>query len=449
MTKLFGQHCSGTMFRHDEEMRELQLNRLSQLLEKQPQETHSTRPSPLSLIQSTSSGQAESTIIVRKTNPLESTADYAATPPREILAVSPGSESQGLRRKAVLEGLVEERVKRVRLHLDHDESSPGTAGQLLNEGSLLSQAEGKITQSTFMNTRTAAGHPPSSQGDSLVDDEDDEDEANLDAYWDPRDKVHRCGSCGHELWISKGGCFTCCTREDDTYFEVMDPDLGPRPGIVRGEDETGGNIDGDERIELLGDCLDFDSSAYDSQDERAEHNETYEIDSFINDESVLDSEDEDSHSSSDGETDYKQKFYELQRDYFGLVDEYDETLNEYDEFRREVLGSDYYDSIHGSDDLEFNDHGIVMVDVAPPDHLLTEVILSQSEQDPLSQEPDTPDSLVDESIPATDGESQKSETLTEEENARADAYAIALGGRWHDVSLVSTGGNHSYEEAEL
>lgn len=449
MTKLFGQYCSGTTFRHDEEMRELQSKRLSQLLEKQPQEAHSTRPSPISLIQSTSSSQEESTIIVRKTNPLKSTTDHAATPPREILAVSPGSESQGLRRKAVLEGLVDERVKRVRLHLDHDESSPCTAGQLLNEGSLLSQAEGKITQSTFMNTRTAAGHSPSSQGDSLVDDEDDEDEANLDAYWDPRDKVHRCRSCSHELWISKGGCFTCCTREHDTYFEVMDPDLGPRPGIVRGEDETGGNIDGDERIELLGDCLDFDSSAYDSQDERAEHNETYEIDSFINDESVLDSEDEDSHSSSDEETDYKQKFYELQRDYFGLVDEYDETLNEYDEFRRDVLGSDYYDSIHGSDDLEFNGHGIVMVDVAPPDHLLTEVILSQSEQDLLSQEPEAPDSLVDEPIRATDGESQKSETLTEEENARADAYAIALGGRWHDVSLVSTGGNHSYEEAEL
>ena len=448
MQHLFGQHCSTSTFRHDEEMREWQSKRISQILDKQSQHTYSTRPSPPNPLQSSSSSPAKNSIIVRKTNPAM-TAGHTATPPREILAVSPGSESQSLRRKAVLEGLMEQRVKRARLVLDHDESSPGTTSQSPNEGLSLSPAEGRQNiQSTRMGIPITGSRGLSPQGDSLVDNRDNEDEENLNAYWDPMDEVYRCGSCGHELWISKGECFACSTREYDSYFEVVDPDLGQKPGIVRGEADMGSNIAADERIELFGDCLDLDSSAYDSQDERDEHNDSYEIDSFIDDESILNSQDEDSHTFSDEETDYKQKFYELQRNYFNLVNKYDETLNEYDEFGRDVLGSDY-DSIYDSDDREFNEDSIVMVDVAPPDPLLTEVISSRSEQDSSSQEQARPNSLVNELVPATEEVSQKPEALTEEENARAEAYEIALGGRWHDVSLVSTGGNHSYEETEL
>jgi hypothetical protein len=450
MKNLFGLYCSATTFRHDEEMRESHAKHLSQVLEKQPQLTHSTQQSSSSLIRSASSGRVDTTIIVRKTNPPVMAIDHVATPP-EILATSPGSESQSLRRKAVLEGLMEERVKRARLQLNHNESSPRTVNQLPNHGLQQSPAGSRQNiESTLLGIQSANDRGPPPQGDSLMVDEDDEEGRNLDAYWDPTDEVYRCGSCGYELWISKGECIECSTEEQQTYFEVLDPDLGLRPGIGRVDGDTDGNIDFDEKIELLGDCIDLDSSAYDSQDERDEHNDVYEINSFIDDESIPNHQDEGSDSSSDEDTDYEQKFYELQIDYFNLADEYDETLNEYDELRRDVLGSDYYDSIYGSDDLEFNEAGIVMVNIAPPDPLLTEVILSQSEQDSRSQEPGTPDSALDGPIAVTiDGESQKSEALAEEANARAEAYEIALGGRWHDVSLVSTGGNHSYEEDEL
>jgi hypothetical protein len=449
MKNLLGLYCSATTFRHDEEMRELHAKRLSQVLEKQPRLTHSTQQSSSSPIRSASSGGVDTTIIVRKTNPPIMAIDHVATPP-EILATSPGSESQSLRRKAVLEGLMEERVKRARLQLDHNESSR-TRSQLPSHGLQQSPAGSRQNiQSTLLGIHSSDDRGPPTQGDSLMDDERDGERHNLDAYWDPTDEVYRCGSCGYELWISKGECIECSTEEQQNYFEVLDPDLGLRPGIGRVDGNTDSNIDFDEKIELLGDCIDFDSSAYDSQDERDEHNDVYEINSFINDESILNPKDEDNDSSSDEDTDYEQKFYELQIDYFNLVDEYDETLNEYDELRRDVLGSDYYNSIYGSDDPAFNEAGIVMVNVAPPDPLLTEVILSQSEQDSRSQEPGTPDSALDGPIAVTmEGESQKSEALAEEENARAEAYEIALGGRWHDVSLVSTGGNHSYEEDEL
>lgn len=375
---------------------------------------------------------------------------HAATPPQEILAVSPGSESQSLRRKAVLEGLVEGRVKRMRLRFDCDESSPGTTSQLPQEELISSPIEShENIQSNFTHNLTAAGYDLTPLNDSPMDHAGLQGEEYPDAYWDPTDEVYRCGSCGHELWISTGQCSECSAVEEPAYFEVIDADLGPRPGIVYVEDDTNNHMGFEETIELVGDCLDFDSSAYDSQDERDEHNDIYEMDSFIDDESVRDSQDEGEDPSSDEETDYKQKFYELQTDYFELIDEYGDTVEEYESFKRDIMGSDY-EGLYSTDEFELNEESIVVVDVAPPDPVLAEVILSQSEQQSQSQEPETPDSFVDGLVPAsTEGQSQKSEAVAEEENARAEAYEIALDGRWHDVSLVSTGGNHSVEEVEL
>jgi hypothetical protein len=47
-----------------------------------------------------------------------------ATPPRNISAVSPNSESQNLRRKAILEGVAAGSAKRARLQYDGPDSSP-------------------------------------------------------------------------------------------------------------------------------------------------------------------------------------------------------------------------------------------------------------------------------------------------------------------------------------
>ena len=64
---------------------------------------------------------------------------------------------------------------------------------------------------------------------------------------------------------------------------------------------------------MTGDFLDCNSSAYDTQDEEKEFREEYETNSFIDDEVIPDDpEDEDTQSSSDGESDYKTRYVQLQ-----------------------------------------------------------------------------------------------------------------------------------------
>lgn len=450
MKHLFGQHCSPTRFRHDEEMRELQSKRLPQALSQQSHTTNSTQLSPARPKKADFPGPAENTILIGRASSSVMTGSDATTPPYEILATSPGSESQSLRRKAIMEGIVEGRVKRARLHSECDESSPVPDSQAQNEGSTPSPLETRENiQPNLTHTTTATGRSPSFQGSSSTDKERPEDEENPDEYWDPNDEVFRCGSCRHELWISGQPCTECSVEEGHTYFEVTESDLRPIPRIVHGEVDTNSTLDDEGRIELMGDILDFDSSAYDSQDERDGHDDLYEINSFIDDESSLNFQDGGEDSSSDEETDYKQKFFELQNDYFELVDEYGSYVEEHEEMKRYFLGSDYESSQGPDDDLEFTEDGAVMVDIPPLDPVLTEVVLSQSLQESQSQEAGPPDSFEDELVSATEGHSPKSDALNDEENARAEAYDLAVDGRWHEVSLVSTGGNHGDEEAEL
>ena len=451
MKHLFGQHCSPTKFRHDEEMRELQAKRLPQALSQQSQTTGSTQLSPAQLINAELLGPPENNILARGASSPVLTGGDAATSPREILAASPGSASQSLRRKAIIEGVEEGRMKRARFHSDYDEPSPVYDNQA-NEGSTPSPLERcQKIQPNLTHTTTASSRSPSSQVISSIDTDTEglEDGENTNEYWDPNDEVFRCESCRHELWISGHPCSECSAEEGHTYFEVTDSDPCPIPRIVHGEVDTNSTMDDEERAELMGDVLDFDSSAYDSQDERDEHNDRYEIDSFIDDESIDNFQDESEDSSGDEETDYKKKFFQLRTDYFELVDEYGSFVEEHEEMKRYLLGSDYEDSLGTDDDLDFAEDGAVMVDVPPPDPVLTEVVLSQSQQESQSQEIRILDSFEDEFVSTTEGQFPRSDALNEEEDARAEAYDIAVGGRWHEVSLVSTGGNHGDEEAEL
>ena len=459
MKQLFGKHCSATTFRHDTEMRELQYNRISHSSE-QSQMTDTTGSSPTSPLQRVLASPVKTTIIATKPSQaslwtfdnlyseMEQTVmirDRVETPPAQILALSPGSESQNRRRRAILDGLTEERVKRARIELDFDESSP--SNQLRNGGrGLRSVNSREDDHPSIVDTNTAAGRESSSAIVSAVDDEVLQDEENVESYWDPGDQVYRCRSCGYELWSSRGACAGCSAGEEDTYFELLDPDLGPRPGLTLSEYDINNNMDVVERAELLGDCLDFDSSAYDSQDEKDRHDDVYEVNSFIDDDSLQNSQEEDDDASSDEEIDYREKFQRLQTEYSNLLDEYCDTLDAHEEFKRDIMGSDY-ESIYGSE--EFGEDGMVLVDVTPPDPVVTELVLSQSEGQSQEKE-GASDSHVDELVLAqAKEESQKSEVLAEREDARAEAYDAALDGRWHDVSLVSTSGNHTYEEVEM
>lgn len=464
-------------------MRELQSKRLSNNVEERSQKTDSTESRPQSPVPQGPSSPEERAITVRKA-PRGNANDFAThnnemgppsvtgirvgTPPREILTLSPGSESQTLRRKAIVDSLTENRVKRTRLEFVY-ESAPIASSQLQSEGLGSNLAEDpQDGQPNMEDTAIAAGHDHDSQSDVPMEDVDTEEEHSPKVYWDPQDEVYRCAYCKHELLISRGECTMCSTGDEGIYFEVSDPDLGPRPRFVLGDDVN--DMDLDERTELLGDCLDFDSSAYDSYDERDEFDDEYEINSFISDDdddddkivSDADNEDED----ADLETDYRQKFRELLVKYQDLQDKLMDAMIDYDGFKIDILGSDYDE---GEEDF-YNPFeglgGFLMVDVAPLDPVVAEVILSESEES-QDEEPGTPDSLMDEIALAEAGtpdslmddialteaaeQSQKTEALPEEEeNARAEAFEAALDGRWHvDVSLVSTSGNHTHEDVEL
>ncbi|EHK96707.1 putative protein artemis [Glarea lozoyensis 74030] len=68
------------------------------------------------------------------------------------------------------------------------------------------------------------------------------------------------------------------------YWEVLDPNAGPRPVFeLLGNDENGGRIPS-EVDDICAPYLDCCSSAYDSQDDDSQFGEQYEVNSFIDDE---------------------------------------------------------------------------------------------------------------------------------------------------------------------
>jgi hypothetical protein len=108
-----------------------------------------------------------------------------------------------------------------------------------------------------------------------------------------------------------------------------------------------------------------------------------------------------------------------------LLDTYIDELQEHEEFRRTVLGSDY-----GSDgDSDMADPDMVFpVGVEVRDPPVSDVLLSFEDQ------------------------SQISEVSNGRVAARENAFMAALdseGSGWHGVAMISTGDNHTVEEAEL
>lgn len=518
--------------------------------------------------------------------PVSHSITRKATPPQDISAVSPGSESQSLRRKAILDGLVEREVKRVRLQSDDPNSSP-LGSRSASNGSLSSQSlttgrdkatiqntvshaaynGGSLTgkqaasntstmsttknpvkdislddiseaairnniinirkvlpTSTIIGARNAliqtnyqwedavtllcsgelpvvglanenearpalyteqqdgsfdgngcqtdqnANAPESLQelasplisytlgsevngyrsDQEVPDDHNSENLVTLDdvqpeffdmddnpvevgayTFFDYDDQVLRCYSCGHEVWSPEGFCTGmgkgCCRegRSGDPYFEVLDPEAGPRPAIAKDEysEET---LDDHLRRTVVGNYLDDDSSAYDSQDAADAHfNEAYdEQDSFIDDESQEGSDANHDDSSSDGETDWKEQYDRLRETHAFLLDDYENLADRYNDMERDFFGSDF-DS--GSDMEERGESGVLVVGVSVPDPVVTELVLSQAEEP-----------------------SQDSELAGDRLRDRAEAFEVGSNADgWHNITMVSTQDNHTYPEIEL
>jgi hypothetical protein len=368
-----------------------------------------------------------------------------ATPPLHLSAVSPGSESQSLRRKAILDGLGERDLKRARLQVDGLSSSP------LGDSDELSD---KTSQNTNIRRRTftpgseedsdqdGGQHNSEHPSNSVTIDHDgpeifdiDDNPAQLDetyTFFDYDDQVVRCRFCGYEVWTSDGFCTGvergCCREglEANPYLEVLDPeDTGLRPGIATTE-YSGEIINSPARRIIVGIYLDDDSSAYDSQDaEDHQFNEEYDdADSFIDDETQVDLSAHDDSSSSDGATDYKAQYRQLQATHNLLLDDYGNLADEFQDFKKDVLGSDF-DS--GSDMEERDEDGRLVVDVAVPYPVITELVLSQAQE-----------------------QSQNSEVTDERLRDRVQAFDAALSvDGWHNITMVSTEDNHTHAEIEL
>jgi hypothetical protein len=380
-----------------------------------------------------------------------------ATPPRNISAVSPGSESQNLRRKAILDGLGERDAKRARMQVDGHGSSPlGSSGEhssMTHQNRNVLKYRGDSDLNTPVpNHGSGSGVGSDRDGYEVPDDQSSANSVALDdaeseifgiednpvqvdsryTFFDYDDQILRCAFCGHEIWASEGFCtgiekgYCRDGLARDPYFEELNPEApGPRPAISATE-HSEEMIEGPARRNVVGNYLDDDSSAYDSQDEADQHfNEAYdEQDSFIDDESQPDSDTPNDSSSSIGETDWKEQYNQLQATHTMLLNDYDGLADEYDDFRRDVLGSDY----NSRSDMEDRDeNGMVAVDVSVPDPIVTALVLSQARE-----------------------QSQESEITTDglRDSAEACEAASSVDG-WHNITMVSTQDNHTHPEVEL
>jgi hypothetical protein len=372
-----------------------------------------------------------------KKNHLKLGKTTVTTPPRAIFAVSPTSESQNLRRKAIMDSLREDGGKRLRLSYGHgssDESFLDTtlvpdAGEGSSTADLISD-EQPVTQNNFDKICERECTPP-----PISSDESDQDE-EFETYWDAFDEVYRCKSCMHESWSATGVC-TGCGAGDDAYFDIENTELRRISGIVRNEYDESGSISENERDELVGDYLDYDSSAYDSMDalSNGKADTAYEVNSFIDDESQ-DSPDEEDDDPLDEEPDYKKKFeeleaihrvvcnelVELENEHEGLEKAYADLEMDHEEMRRDFLGSDY--ESENSDEMD--EHGALVIDMPPLEPVVAEVVIEHAQ-----------------------GESQQSDLSAERIQDRVEAFEAANEQSWHNISMVSVRANHTFEEVEL
>lgn len=196
--------------------------------------------------------------------------------------------------------------------------------------------------------------------------------------------------CYHELWGGPQGFCTglCGDRPPPLnvlpYMEVLDPEASPLPGIALDE-ESDQVCHGRKAKTVVGPCLDYESSAYDSMDSDQEFQEEYDAnDSFIDDSESTSEDDgsEDEDGSNEDEPDYKAMYRRLKETHNELIDDYVGIDNAFRTFRREI-GIDDSDSDGMDDDDELEDEevdedGMFIVEVKNPDPVTTEIIVSHA-----------------------------------------------------------------------
>lgn len=399
-----------------------------------------------------------------------------STPPKDIIAVSPGSASQNLRRKAIHEGL-EGQVKRARLSRDGLASSPSAESSVTTPqkarnlsavieisdesddadaptpGSDADSAVQSVEGASIPNA--SANQTSNGEGSQLVRDPYVREYTNT--YWDEfttetfldEDKddkitITRCKDCGHEMWTAWmtpiGFCTNCEKDPRDSripYYEIIDSESGRRPEIYEGYNALsyleGLGPEYQTRKNIVGDYIDDHSDAYDTVDDEPDYRSEYDSeDSFVDDASIHSSQDEakdEKPSNEDSTADYEDLFKQLQRKHNRLKDRYEGVMQnfvysdyEYDSSSsEEMYDSDIDDVLEEVDEL-----GAVIVDVVPPNPEVAELVLSQAQE-----------------------QSQESEVSPDRIQDRVNAFEAAAGENWNNISLVSAGDNHTEVEIEL
>jgi DNA cross-link repair 1C protein len=244
------------------------------------------------------------------------------------------------------------------------------------------------------------------------------------SYYDSEDDVYRCEDCGWELWTPLGGCVGC----SDGYKCLVTGLTGIKDSEKLAEESlalglcSGLDRDIESDTDTLSERRYLDgSSAYDSVSGCGE--EGYEANSFIDDTIIHGKTDEDEDGSdrqSDDDVDYEARYHQLSSAYDMLAADHAELIDDHDEMRRDFLGSDYESD--NDDVLHFE-----AVDIEVRDPPLSELIL-----------------------PQVQGDSQSSVVSTHRLRTRVEAFLAADDGDgWHNVSLMSTGDNHTEPEVEL
>jgi hypothetical protein len=391
-----------------------------------------------------------------------------STPPQYIIAVSPGSASQNLRRKAIHEGL-EGQVKRARLSFDDPVSSSQSAVdstittpvkiRILSDAT---EACGKSDDAdvptpnsdangSHRSAKNSVGSNAAASSASQCSDQDElqvasdpyvrefaetcgDDLAATVLDYDEKDKITtvRCRKCGYEMWTIWMTQIGICTHCDDQnppsfpYYEIIDDEAGPRPGIE--PSEMARILRGSDRKNIVGDYLDDHSDAYDSVDDEEQgcRSEYDSEDSFVDDASIDESQPgrKSGDSSSESKnTCYGALFEEFQPKYRRLVNRLEDMVGDFvsgDENASD--GDDLYDPvIEGIDE-----YGAAAVDLVAPKPAISELVLSLAQQ-----------------------QSQESELSGDRIWDRVKAFEAAAGENWNQISMVSTGDNHTNAETGL
>lgn len=324
--------------------------------------------------------------------------------------------------KAVESVIRPDGVKRPRLSLDGPGSSPTDADQ--DRQDTLSE-----TSDDKRNYINDYQHQVDDDSDGLLDKRHDAlvfVTSRLTVF-DSVDDVFRCVLCGHEVLGGKEGFCTGCDRGPSgvAFLEDVEEVEDRWPSLPEVYDKYTENPVEDSKTvkEMVGECLDYDSSAYDSQDSGGNLEEEYEVNSFVDDdhEPPTDSDDD---SPNDEEPDWEARYKELERKFGRMADAYEDIVDDHLD-----LGGDVPDlNIDTPSESESMDEDDLMliIDAVAPEPVAADIVLSEDSQSSSSLEM-SPDRLRD----------------------RQDAFIAARNGGWHDISLASVSNNHTTAEVEL